>query len=431
RVGGTNLAPIGLTAITGVAIVGSSDNETFLVQSPSQTLSFTIDGNGGTDIVKVQGTALADTMNVASSSGRILISKTTGVPFYVSATSEYMVVLGSDGNDTLDAEQVTAALTGLQLSGENGNDTLGGGLGDDAFVGGDGTDMLLEIGPGNLVLTDSVLQGHGTDSVGSDIEAIKLNGDAGNNLLDASGFTRFGVLLNGAGGNDTLLGSSKSDSLIGGGGIDEVRQAVSGNATLSKTLLTLGTSPNTISDGLSSIEKVRLTGDENPNKLDATKFTVFNGSVTLDGGAGNDTLSGGSGDDLLIGGPDSIPSGTDNDSLLGNAGNDTIKGGAGKDFIDGGDGNDGLAGGDDNDTIKGGSGNDTILGDAGNDSLRGGAGRDLIQGGKGKDNINGEGDIDTVMGGSGGGSDSGDKIFDSYGEVMESFRFTVDWLNLI
>lgn len=426
-----NQAPIGLTAITEVIIVGSLDDESFLVQSPSRTLKFTIDGNGGTDVVKVQGTALADTMNVSSLNGRIIVSKTTGVPFYVSATSEYTVVLGSDGNDTLDARQVTAALTTLQLSGENGNDTLTGGLGNDAFVGGDGADLLSEVGPGNVVLTDTSMTGHGTDLVGTDIEAIKLTGDGGNNLFDASLFTRFGVLLDGAAGNDTLLGSSKSDSLIGGDGVDEVRHLVSGNATLSNTLLVLGTAPSTVSDGLVSIEKVRLTGNASPNKMDATSFSVLNGSVTLDGGAGNDTLFGGSTNDLIIGGPDTILSGTDNDSLLGNAGDDTIKGGAGKDLIDGGEGNDGLAGGNDNDTIKGGNGNDTILGGAGNDSLRGGAGSDLIQGGQGKDNIDGEGDVDTVMGGSGGGSDSGDKIFDRFAEVNENFRFTVNWLNLI
>ena len=426
----TNLAAPGLTAVTEVVIVGSSDDETFLVQSPSRTMSFTIDGNLGIDIVKVQGTALADTINVSSSSGRIIVQKTTGVPFYVSATSDYIVVLGSDGNDTLDARQVTAALTGLQLSGENGNDTLTGGLGNDAFVGGDGTDLLAEVGPGNVTLTsDTQMIGHGTDSIGTDIEAIKLTGDAGNNLLDASGFTRFGVLLDGGAGDDTLRGTSKTDSLVGGDGLDEVRQAVSGNATLSNTLLTLGTTPNTVADGLSSIEKVRLTGNETANKMDATNFS---GSATLDGGTGNDTLIGGSGNDLIIGGPDTIAIGvTDNDSLIGNGGNDTIKGGAGADFIDGGDGNDGLAGGEGNDTMKGGNGNDTILGQGGNDSLRGGAGRDLIQGGQGKDNIDGEGDVDTVMGGSGGGPNSGDKIFDPFGEVIENFKFTVDWLNLI
>lgn len=416
-----NLAPAGLTAITGVNLVGSSDDETFLFQSPSRTLSFFVDGNGGDDTVKVQGTAQADKINVSSPAGRIVVAKTTGVPFYVSATAETVCVLGSDGADTLDARQVTEALTSLQLLGENGNDTLTGGLGNDAFVGGDGTDLLSEIGPGNLTLTDSRLIGRGTDTIDVSIEAIKLTGDAGGNLFDASAFTRFGVHLDGAAGNDTLLGGSKADSLVGGDGLDEVRQMVSGNATLSNTLLVLGTSPNSVSDGLSSIERVKLTGSATANKFDAT---TFSGSSTLEGGGGNDTLFGGAGADLLLGG-------ADQDSLLGNGGNDTIGGGTGNDKIDGGAGDDGLAGQDGNDTILGGVGNDTILGGAGNDSLRGGAGRDLIQGGAGRDNVNGEGDVDTVMGGSGGGQDWGDKVFDPFGEVLESFRFTLDWLSLI
>ena len=72
-----------------------------------------------------------------------------------------------------------------------------------------------------------------------------------------------------------------------------------------------------------------------------------------------------------------------------------------------------------------------MKGGNGNDSLRSVAGRDLIQGELGKDNIDGGGDIDTVMGGSGGGPHSGDKIFDPFGEVLESFRFIIDWLNQI
>lgn len=417
----TNLAPVGLTAIGSVRIVGSADSETFVVQSPSRTLAFFIDGNNGTDTVKVQGTTAADTFQVSSLSGRIIVAKTNVTQFYVSSTAETTGVLGGEGTDTLDARQVLVALTSLQLLGEGGNDTLTGGLGNDSFVGGDGTDLLSEVGPGNLTLTDTQLTGHGTDVIDVSIEAIRLTGDAGANLLDASAFTRFGVHLDGAAGNDTLLGGSRTDSLVGGDGVDEVRQTVSGNATLSNTLLVQGTSPSTVSDGLSSIERARLTGTATANKLDATSFT---GSVTLDGGSGNDSLFGGAGADLILGG-------ADNDSLLGNGGNDTIGGGTGNDKIDGGAGDDGLAGQDGNDTITGGVGNDTILGGAGDDFLRGGAGRDLIQGGTGRDNINGEGDVDTVMGGSGGGANLGDKIFDPFGEVLESFRFTLDWLSLI
>ena len=421
RPGGANLAPVGLTAVTSVRIVGSSDNETFLVQSPSRTLSFFIDGNSGDDKVKVVGTAAADTFNVSSPDGRVVVAKTNSVPFYVSATAETTCLFGGDGADILDARQMQVAVSVLQLFGENGNDTLTGGAGNDLFNGGDGIDLLSEVGPGNLTLTDTQLVGHGIDTIDVSIDAIKLTGDAAGNLLDASAFTRFGIFLDGSAGNDTLLGGTKSDSLVGGDGLDEVRQAVSGIAALTNSKLDLGTTPNIVSDGLSSIEKVKLLGNATANKLDATSFT---GSTTLDGGAGNDTLIGGSGADLILGG-------ADNDSLLGNAGNDTISGGTGNDIIDGGDGDDGLAGQDGNDTIKGGNGGDTILGGAGDDSLRGGAGRDLIQGSAGKDNIDGEGDVDTVMGGSGGGADRGDKIFDPFNEVIESFRFTVDWLNLI
>jgi Ca2+-binding RTX toxin-like protein len=68
-------------------------------------------------------------------------------------------------------------------------------------------------------------------------------------------------------------------------------------------------------DSLSNIETASLTGGSSNNNLNASAFTL--GSVTLNGGAGNDKLLGGSG----------------NDNLVGGAGNDTLTGGTGQDFF--------------------------------------------------------------------------------------------------
>jgi Ca2+-binding RTX toxin-like protein len=79
------------------------------------------------------------------------------------------------------------------------------------------------------------------------------------------------------------------------------------------------------------------------NQLDNQLSAHGNGSILLDGAAGNDLLYGAAGNDALIGG-------TGNDVLYGNSGNDSLNGGAGNDWLDGGSGSDNLSGGEGNDT---------------------------------------------------------------------------------
>lgn len=149
------------------------------------------------------------------------------------------------------------------------------------------------------------------------------------------------------------------------------------------------------------------------------KFTLYGGTVYLDGGLGNDTLIGAALNDKLYGGSgnDTVSGGAGNDSLFGGDGNDTISGGAGNDtiygeagddtitttsgadWVYGGDGNDKLTGSKDSDHIEGDSGNDIIVGAAGNDALWGSAGNDSINGGAGIDHIWGGAGNDTLTGG--------------------------------
>ena len=152
------------------------------------------------------------------------------------------------------------------------------------------------------------------------------------------------------------------------------------------------------------------------------------GNDTLSGGSGNDTIDGGAGQDDLRGnaGNDLIRGGDGNDTINGGSGDDTIGGGAGNDRINGGAGNDALAGGDGNDTIYGDSGNDTLLGEAGNDYLQGGSGNDLVLGGEGDDTVDGGADADTVCGGSG-----KDIVRGSRSEIVAVFTFSAKWLDLL
>jgi Ca2+-binding RTX toxin-like protein len=140
------------------------------------------------------------------------------------------LMLGNVGNNTL------IGLAGNDtLSGLDGNDTVRGGLGDDALFGGNGIDRVVvnaSVG-NNIVLTDTSVTGEGTDSING-IENAELFVFS-NNLdpvnINASGFTKGSVTLDGNRNSNNLLGSSSSDFLDGEGAIDTLIGG-SGNDTL-------------------------------------------------------------------------------------------------------------------------------------------------------------------------------------------------------
>lgn len=165
-----------------------------------------------------------------------------------------------------------------------------------------------------------------------------INLDAGNDLLDGRGGQILG-LVNGAGGDDTLLSGAASETLLGGAGQDWLDGG----------------------DGADS-----LSGGAGANHVLAG---AGNDSVTSEDG--NDALSGDAGADWLL-------SDRGNDTLSGGDGADTLTAGDGDDTLAGGTGNDLLEAGDDRDVAWGGDGDDTIFAWGGDDALIGGAGDDVI-----------------------------------------------------
>ena len=146
-------------------------------------------------------------------------------------------------------------------------------------------DTLLELGNVNFTLTNSILQGLGTDGMTS-IESANLTGGSGNNVLDASAFTLGPVTLDGGAGNDTLRGSRQNDVLLGGSGNDSITGGLgddwidggagfdalfeSGDVDLllsNAALLGLG------SDLLAGLESANLIGGISNNLLDASAFS--------------------------------------------------------------------------------------------------------------------------------------------------------------
>src|SRR5207302_5041052 len=100
---------------------------------------------------------------------------------------------------------------------------LTGGIGDDSFDGGTGSDRLIEQGDVNFKLSNSALTGLGSDKLTS-IELATLIGGPSANNIDASGFTG-NAILQGLAGNDTLTGGAGGNILIGGAGDDQLTGA--------------------------------------------------------------------------------------------------------------------------------------------------------------------------------------------------------------
>ena len=142
----------------------------------------------------------------------------------------------------------------------------------------------------------------------SAVTSVVIQGDAGNDGIDASamttalyinGGTGFDNITGGA-GNDTLSGGAQSDTLTGGAG-DDVLSGNGGNNL--------------------------LVGNGGYDRL----YSADGSQDTMIGGSNADRFFGGSGNDSMIGGPG-------NDKMYANDGNDTLIGGPGIDIINGGAG---------------------------------------------------------------------------------------------
>jgi Ca2+-binding RTX toxin-like protein len=196
----------------------------------------------------------------------------------------------------------------------------------------DGDDRIFAQAGDDVVRGDNLVSDPTVISVGSRRDTIY--GQAGSDRL--FGQEEDDILW----GADPMLGvvgaGVDDDVIVGGLGIDEVRQTVDADQVLTDSSLS-----GQGSDQLTSIERATLTGGGSNNTIAATTFSgpvalfglasndiLLGGASadTLDGGEGSDQLAGDGGDDLYIFGP--VPSGSPleqdqiDEATLG--GNDTL-----------------------------------------------------------------------------------------------------------
>ncbi|MFM8420583.1 MAG: Calx-beta domain-containing protein [Verrucomicrobiota bacterium] len=260
------------------------------------------------------------------------------------------------------------------------------------------------------------------------VEAFRLSGNAGPNVLDASQFSRPVTFIGGA-GNDTLIGGSANDfflveantplgtiTIVGNGGSDTISLANTvADSTLDLSLV--GAGPQVVNPNLSLV------------LLDAIENAVGgNGNDTLIGNALDNVLTGGPGNDILDGRAGNEVYAFDTDSAWGSETVIENPADPGRDTLDfsgttlmsvnvnlsvlnvpqvvnanltltlQGGGIEVLVGGTLNDTLRGDGLNNELRGGAGDDVLDGKGGDDLLDGGSGNDDIDGgDGLLDRIV----------------------------------
>lgn len=389
------------------------------------------DPNGGTASFLTYTFPTAGTYYVAVGAWTAQAS-TAGIPPY---NGQYVLNVSIPNHSFVEAVGL-----GSTLNGGEGDDQMFGGVSNDTFNGGNGSDTAVFAGNRSAwTITDNgggsftISNGSQTDtltgvefaqfadqtiSLGAGDPAVNYTGGGGaDNAVGASA----NDTLDGQGGNDTLAGRAGNDVLYGGTGADTLIGDEGDDALWGQEdndYLYGGTGNDTMGGGVGSDE---LWGQDGSDQAFGNE-----GNDLIGGGRGNDQLWGQDGDDDVFGNEDDdlLGGGIGNDHLWGQEGNDEVFGNEGNDEIGGGDGVDTLWGQDGADTIyggtgvdqiDGGSGDDAVWGQEGNDTIYGGAGVDTLGGGDGDDFLWGQDDTDYSFGGLGndtlGGGNGNDQLW--------------------
>ncbi|MCO8274550.1 hypothetical protein M1L60_28525 [Actinoplanes sp. TRM 88003] len=323
-----NQANLGMTARTGAGndrITGGPKRDDVYAGDGDDV----IQSNGGNDVLR--GDAGNDL--VIGGDGADTLSGSTGNDTLNAGPGDDGTSYGGPGDDIIYAGDGNDKT----FYGGPGNDKIYGGAGDDSLAGDEGNDII-ESGNGE----NSVYGGAGDDRIVGGGDADYLLGDQGNDRIEGGSGRN---IIHGGPGNDTLTGGPETDHFDGGYGNDVMNGGAGENYYNEGKDLPVGTADADTFIGGPAIDV--LIYDERTTDITAD----------ADGVKGDDGAAG-EGDTIQT--PMShIWSGSGNDRLTGTSGAETLKGGPG------------------NDTISAGAGDDFLWGEAGIDNLDAGAGYDF------------------------------------------------------
>jgi Ca2+-binding RTX toxin-like protein len=192
-----------------------------------------------------------------------------------------------------------------RLYGGAGTDVLNGGTGNDTMYGGTGNDTFVVAATGDKTIE---LAGQGTDTVQSyinwtlsdNVERLELLGTAslngtGNALNNTLVGNAAANTLNGAAGDDYMVGGAGNDTYLVASAGDRTIEAAGGGTDTVRSYVTWTLAAN--------VERLELLGTANLNGTGnalANTLVGNSGSNILNGGAGNDYMAGGAGNDTFF-----------------------------------------------------------------------------------------------------------------------------------
>lgn len=319
-----------------------------------------IDCGGGDDNVHIVNAALK-AFGVLGGAGRDSVkidgSSTVGGFFGRGQGFEDLgpgnVWFGDAGDNTYDLRGMTG---GAIVSGQNGDDRMIGALGACRFLGEGGNDYLEAFGTGS-----QLFGGDNNDSLKLRFGAFTVDGGTGSDTLLAPDFpvmrlgapaaapagvridlSRSAAQATGAGSYtltniENVTGSSRGDTLIGGGAANMLAGAGGNDALvggLGDDVLNGGVGADTASFATSAVavtvslqaRGARNTGQGLDTLISIESATGSRLGDVLVGSRGNNVLQG-------LGGADTIAGGLGNDVLAGGAGKDNLSGGGGRDVF--------------------------------------------------------------------------------------------------
>ena len=284
------------------------------------------------------------------------------------------VINGTAGDDSLMGTPNDDTINGL-----GGNDTIDGAGGDDVLNGGDGNDSIIAIAG-----FDTVTGGAGNDTIQANGNAV-IDGGTGDDTYFLPGGS--GGTLSDAGGNDTIITRSMEPLPAG------IENLLLRDDSPTSFLFGVGNDLDNLIRNESPAESFLDGADGNDRLIGSTSkdhFAFSHGS----GAIGNDTVDGGAGvDDITVGDFSAAVVDFRSGTVVGggNAGSGSVSfsnieiatGGQFNDRLIADDGGRRLSGGiGGDDTLIGGAGNDTMVVlyfNSGHDSIDGGGGNNTLE----------------------------------------------------
>lgn len=284
----------GATAITNAGTIGGLIGISLASRENAVTNTGTITGDG--DAIQSRGGGDGDRV---SNAGSIVSHFGDGIQF----AGELQHVVTNSGLISALNGAVIRASSGYATLVVNNSGTLDGLLG---IIGGIWADEVLNTG----LLIGSVALGDGDDSFDSSLGVVNGNirGEDGNDTLYGGltddvidGGTGDDTLAGGT-GNDRLTGGTGADDLDGGAGLDAAHYGASITFVVADLAGTVASAGDAFGDTFANIENLlgsnfadSLYGDAGANRLNGGA-----GDDLLDGRAGADVLAGGAGSDRLV-----------------------------------------------------------------------------------------------------------------------------------